>query len=619
MQILNIENCSKSYGEKVLFEGLSLTISQGNKIALIAKNGSGKTTLLRIIAGEDSSEGENSKIEYSPNVSTYYLKQNPQFEPGDTILDAVFNSSNPKIQAIKKYEQATLNNDEQASQQAMIAIDDLKAWGTEVRIKEILTKLKVQNLDQLVESLSGGQRKRLSLAKMIIDEPEFIILDEPTNHLDLEMIEWLEDYLQQASLTLFMVTHDRYFLERICNEMYELDMGKLYAYKGNYSDYLEKKTMRVQNEKSQQEKSKKLFKKELDWIRRMPKARSTKAKSRVDKFDDIKADAFAKKDEDVLSINLKSTRLGSKILEAHSISKSYDGKCIVDQFSYKFKKGERIGVVGNNGAGKSTFLNLLTKQIRPDGGKIVVGDTIRFGYYTQEGIRLNEDKRVIDVIRDIAEFIPLEKGMKMTAETLLERFLFPRHQQRVYVSQLSGGEKRRLYLLTILMDNPNFLILDEPTNDLDILTLNVLEQYLLQFPGCLLVVSHDRYFLDKLVQHIFILEGDGKIIDSNQTFTEYRANRKLEKYAATEEKPKEADHSKQESQIEREQQKKIKNRIQKIEREISNLEDKKDKLTLKFNENLSLDDIQKYSKELTKVKEDIETFEEEWMELTEQI
>ncbi len=617
MQLLNIENCNKSYGEKKLFEGLNFTISQGQKIALVAKNGSGKTTLLRLIAGDESPEGENASISFTPNIARYYLLQDPVFEKGSTVLETVYHSDNPKILAIKAHAEAMLANDQPAIEKASLRVDDLKAWNTEVKIKEILSKFNISDLDKSVDELSGGQLKRLSIAKMIIDEPDFIILDEPTNHLDLDMIEWLEQYLQSSHLTIFMVTHDRYFLERICTEIFELDQGELFVYRGNYSDYLEKKEARVSNELVNQEKAKKLYKKELEWIRKMPKARGTKAKSRVDKFDDIKKKAFNHRDDSSLSINLKSSRLGSKILEAHAITKSFGEQTIIESFSYKFKRGERIGVVGKNGVGKSTFLNILTKQLRPDGGKIVVGETINFGYYTQDGIQLNKDKRVIEVIRDIADFIPLDKGKKLTAESLLETFLFPRSQQQVYVSQLSGGEKRRLYLLTILMSNPNFLILDEPTNDLDILTLNVLEDYLMQFQGCLLVVSHDRYFLDKMVDHLFILEGEGKIKDYNHTYTEYRAQKKANQYAANGNKEAHLSEDKKAAKVDREKQKKLKNRINKIEREIDTLEDRKSALTQKFNEELSLEDIQKFSKELEEVKVQIASFEEEWMELTE--
>jgi len=510
---------------------------------------------------------------------------------------------------------AVLEKDDIKIQQQVTIIEDLKGWDIEVRIKEILSKLKLDRLDQTVSSMSGGQKKRIALAKILIDEPDFLILDEPTNHLDLEMIEWLEVFLQNSNLTLFMVTHDRYFLERVCNEIVELDRGTLYIHRGNYSNFLEKKAARMANDAVVLDKTKKLYAKELQWIRRQPKARGTKAKSRVDAFDDIKSKAHQNINEEELKIHIKSARMGSKIVEAHAVQKSYGDKAILNSFSYKFKKGERVGIVGPNGAGKTTFLKLLTKDIRPDGGKVVIGDTIVFGYYTQSGINLSDDKRVIEVIRDIAEYIPLEKGQKLTAESLLERFMFPRAQQQVYVSQLSGGERRRLYLLTVLMENPNFLILDEPTNDLDIVTLNVLEDYLMDFPGCLIIVSHDRYFMDKLVDHLFVLRGDGEVKDFPGNYTEYRAKSKSDHFN---EPSKEMDVEKIEQKEEKKasyEQRKAFNRVMK---EIEKLEEKKVKITESFNNpDLSTDEITTLSKELSEIKNKIEEKEELWMELAE--
>lgn len=615
MQYLFLENVSKSYGEKLLFEGLTLSISKGDKIALVAKNGSGKTTLLRVISGDEAPEGENAKIHFAKDIKISYLTQDPQLNPDDTALEAILNSDNPAIQAIQAYEMAVIEKDEIKIQQQVSIIEDLKAWDIEVRIKEILSKLKLDTLDQTVSSMSGGQKKRVALAKILIDEPEFLILDEPTNHLDLEMIEWLEVYLQNSNLTLFMVTHDRYFLERVCNEIVELDRGKIFVHRGNYSNFLEKKEARMANDAVVLDKTKKLYSKELQWIRRQPKARGTKAKSRVDAFDDIKAKAHVNLNDDELKIHIKSARMGSKIVEAHAVQKSFGDKAILNSFSYKFKKGERAGIVGPNGAGKTTFLKLLTKDIRPDGGKVVIGDTIVFGYYTQSGMNLSEDKRVIEVIRDIAEYIPLEKGLKLTAESLLERFMFPRAQQQVYVSQLSGGERRRLYLLTVLMENPNFLILDEPTNDLDIMTLNVLEDYLMDFPGCLIIVSHDRYFMDKLVDHLFILKGDGEVKDFPGNYTEYRNKLKSEKHNQPTKEIDEVKEDKKEKQKASFEQRKAYNRVLK---EIEKLEAKKAKITESFNNpDLTTDEITSLSKELSEVKDLIESKEELWMELAE--
>ena len=614
MQYLLLENVSKSFGDKVLFEKINLSISKGEKIALVAKNGSGKTTLLKVIAGDEAPEGETANIHFARDIRISYLKQDPDLNPDSTALEAVFESDNAAIKAIQAYETAVLEKDEIKIQQQITILEDLKAWDIEVRVKEILTKLKIEDLNQKVSSMSGGQKKRVALAKILIDEPDFIILDEPTNHLDLEMIEWLESYLDQSGLTIFMVTHDRYFLDKVCNEIIELDRGQLYIYRGSYAQYLEKKANRVQNEAVNLEKTKKLYSKELEWIRRQPKARGTKAKSRVDAFGEIKEKAHQKVDDGEMRIHIKAERMGSKILEAHALSKNFGDKTIVDSFSYKFKKGEKVGIVGPNGAGKTTFLRLLTKEMRPDGGKVVIGGTIKFGYYTQSGMQLDQDRRMIDVVRDVAEYIPLEKGLKLTAESLLERFMFSRPQQQVYVSQLSGGEKRRLYLLTILMQNPNFLILDEPTNDLDIVTLNVLEEYLLDFPGCVIIVSHDRYFMDKIVDHLFVLEGDGKVIDFPGNYTDYRFKLETRAVETTVEKPVVESKEKQEKKASYEQRKAY-NRVFK---EIEKLEEKKKELSEKFNNpELTTDEITKMSKELAEIKSKIEDKELEWMELAE--
>ncbi|MCG8327188.1 MAG: ABC-F family ATP-binding cassette domain-containing protein [Chitinophagales bacterium] len=621
MNYLTLENVTKSYGEKVLFQNLDLQISQGQKVALVAKNGSGKTTLLRVIAGQEGAEGETSKVWVHRDIRIGYLEQEPDFFDEHTVLEAVLDSNNPIIVAIREYEHAMLFPDETDTMQKVITrMDDLKAWEFEARIREILTKLEVSDLNQAVKNLSGGQKKRLALAKLIIEEPEFIILDEPTNHLDLEMIEWLEEYLQQARLTLFMVTHDRYFLERVCNTILELDQGKLFRYTGNYSDYLEKKAIRHDVEASTLDKSIKLFKRELEWVRRMPKARGTKAKARVDAFGELKEKVSRRRELEDLQIDIKGQRLGKKILEAHNINKSFGDKKIVDGFSYKFKKKERVGIVGPNGVGKTTFLKLLTKDIRPDGGKVVVGGNTVFGYYTQAGIQLKEDKRVIDVVQDIAEYIPMEKGQKLTAPQMLERFMFSRKQQRVYVSQLSGGERRRLYLLTVLMENPNFLILDEPTNDLDIITLNVLEDFLMEFPGCIIIVSHDRYFMDKIVDHLFIFEGKGKIRDFIGDYTDYRAIQKErereERRAEREEQKriKEVNQPQKQGGLSQEERKELK----RLEKQILKLEERKKEITAAFNDtSISTEKITELSKELSNVNEELEEKEMRWMELAE--
>ena len=618
MQYLAIEHATKTYGEKVLFKDVSFTISQGDRIALIAKNGSGKTTLMRVLSGEEGIEGEGAKLIIDKNIRTSFLHQEPDLNPEAKIIDEVFEADLPAIKAVKAYEVAVLSNDPNALQEATLLMDDHKAWDVEARVNTVLAKLKIANLDQKIKTLSGGQRKRVALAKLIIEEPEFIILDEPTNHLDIDMIEWLEEYLQGGNVTLFMVTHDRYFLERVCNEIMELDMGKMHMYRGNYSQYLEKKEARLANEAVVYDKTKKLFKRELEWVRRMPQARTTKSKSRVDSFHDIKESLRDKRNTDEMQILIEPTRLGSKIVELHSVSKAYGDKKLITKFDYKFKKGERVGIVGVNGAGKSTLIKMITGLEPTDTGKIIIGETINFGYFGQDGLVVNETKMVIDIIRDIAEYIPLAKGLKLTAESLLEKFLFPRSQQRVQVSQLSGGERRRLYLLTILIKNPNFLILDEPTNDLDIITLNVLEDYLEDYPGCLIIVSHDRYFLDKLVDHIFVLEGDGAIKDYNGTYTEYRMEKneeaEINREAKSQSNTVAAPTNSSENKLSFEQQKQIKA----LEKQIERLEQRKAEVTAKFEDmNLAPDLIAKFSTELATINAEIEEKEMKWMELVE--
>ncbi len=616
MQYLLLENVHRSYGDKLLFKNVNLSISKGDKIALIAKNGSGKTTLLRIIGGEEGSDGENAKITISKEIHTAILKQDPQFDPNATVLETVFDTPNEAIRAVADYEKALHANDEALLHRCVTRLEDLKAWDLESKIKEILSRLKLDNLEQKIREMSGGQVKRLALAKILIDEPDFLILDEPTNHLDIEMIEWLETFLQQPNLTVFMVTHDRYFLERVCNEIIELDNGQIYVYRGNYSQFLEKREARLQNDASNLEKTKKLFSKELEWMRRQPQARSTKAKSRIDDFYEIKEKAQVRQQQDTVQINIAASRLGSKILEAHNISKQFGAKKIVNGFTYKFKRGERIGIVGPNGTGKSTFLKILTQQLAPDAGKIVVGDTIVFGYYTQDGLQLKEDKTVLDVIRDIAEYIPLDKGQKLSAESLLERFLFPRPQQRVFVSQLSGGEKRRLYLLTILMKNPNFLILDEPTNDLDIITLNVLEEYLQDFPGCLIIVTHDRYFMDKLVDHLFVLEGGGAIRDFNGSYSEYRELKKTEEKEKTTTLKSEAATSTSQEENKGKASFEQRKEFARLEKEIKKLEEQKEQITSQFDDpTLSADKILALSNDLQEIQTQLEEKEGKWFDL----
>ncbi|MCO6460875.1 MAG: ABC-F family ATP-binding cassette domain-containing protein [Saprospiraceae bacterium] len=616
MNYLTLENIKKSYGDKVLFDGLSMSINEGQKIALVARNGTGKTTLLRVIAGLEGSEGENAKILFKKDIRIEYLTQEPEFNPEHTVIDAIFDSNNPVLLAVKEYERALLTpHQEERLQSAINNMEDKKAWDVEASVKEILFKLKITDFEQQVKHLSGGQVKRLALAKVLISEPELLILDEPTNHLDMEMIEWLEEYLAHPGLTLLIVTHDRYFLENVCNQILELENGILYKYSGNYSEYLEKRLARHENEAIALDKNKKLFVKELEWVRRMPQARSTKAKARIDQFEILKKEIAGKREEAALQINIKSNRLGSKIIEAHNIGKSFGQKRLFTGFSYKFKKNDRVGFVAPNGSGKTTLLNILTGMLPPDEGKIVIGDTVVFGYYTQAGMKLKEDKRVIDVITDVAEFIPTDKGHNITAASLLEKFMFPREQQQVYVSQLSGGEKRRLYLLTILMANPNFLILDEPTNDLDLVTLNVLEDFLSTYQGCLILVSHDRYFMDKLVDHLFVLGRGDHIVDYPGNYSQYRAFLELEEQKDRDRKQTSSETPvKSNSAISYEDQKEI----QRLERDLKKLEEEKAAITEKFNDpELSIEEIQKNSARLNEIDTIREDKEMQWLELME--
>ena len=507
MNYASFENISKSYGERILFTDISFGISEGQKIGFVAKNGTGKTSLLNILSGADQPDQGN--VIYRNGLKVEFLAQEPNLNPELSIEETIFASDNDTLKIIERYEQALKNPDDaDAYQKAFEQMDAQNAWDFETQYKQILFKLKLEDLNKKVSNLSGGQKKRLALATILLNKPELLVLDEPTNHLDLEMIEWLEEYFRVENLTLFMVTHDRYFLDRVCNEIIELDNGQLYSYKGNYSYYLEKKEQRHSVEQTNTEKAKQLYKKELEWMRRQPKARTTKSKSRIDDFSDIKARAHKRRNDHEVQLELNMERLGNKIVELHNVSKAFENKNLFANFDYNFQPGERAGIIGKNGTGKSTFLNMLTGNLKPDTGKIVIGETVKFGYYTQKGITIKEGQKVIDVIKEFGDHIPLKKGRTISAAQLLERFLFDRKKQYDFVEKLSGGEQKRLYLCTVLIQNPNFLILDEPTNDLDILTLNVLENFLLDFPGCLLVVSHDRYFIDKIVDHLLVFEGE---------------------------------------------------------------------------------------------------------------
>ena len=618
MNFINVEHAKLSFGEKVLFSDVNLLINKGDRIALVAKNGTGKTTFLKMMSGEIKPEGEKANIEIRKGLNIAYLRQTPDFDPEMSVLDTLMDSDIPEIRAIRDYEMAIFKGDADEINKQVTIIENLEAWDIEAKVKEILFKLNIEKLDQKVKHLSGGQRRRIALAQILIQNPDVLILDEPTNHLDVEMIEWLEEYLAKPSLTIFMVTHDRYFLERVCNVIVELDEGKFFVYKGNYTNYLEKRSERKESDSTRQDKVKKLFKKELDWVRRQPKARGTKAKSRIEAFEKIKAEKNSVVQEAVMKFHIVPERLGGKIVEFHKVSKSFDDKLLIKHFSYKFKKNENVGISGINGSGKSTFINLLTGAVKPDEGKVILGETVKIGYYNQEGLKLKVDKRVIEVIRDIADYIPLEKGAKLTAEQLLERFLFPRLQQQVYVSQLSGGEKRRLYLLSILITNPNFLILDEPTNDLDILTLNILEDYLMEFPGCLIIISHDRYFMDKLTDHIFILEGDGKVKDFNGSYSEWKARKQLEVEEGRKKERPTSESKDKKSKKAPEQM--IKNEIKSIEKKLAKKEQEKAKVTEELNKNLEdLDKLTDLSKKVGEIVKEIGVLEEKWEEWVEKL
>ena len=521
MNLLSVENVSKAFGERVIFENISFGINKDQKIAFIAKNGTGKTTLLNIISGKDAPD--TGQIVARKGIHIGFLSQNPIFNEDLTIEETIFTVENPILHVIQEYEHALQHpEDEVGYQRAFEKMERLSAWDFETQYKQILSRLKLDDLSLKVGQLSGGQKKRLALVNVLIAKPDLLILDEPTNHLDLEMIEWLEQYFAKEKLTLFIVTHDRYFLERVCNEIIELDVGELYSYKGNYSYFLEKKEQRLAQEQASVEKAKNLYVKELDWMRRQPKARTTKSKSRIDDFYKIKEAAHKRRKEHAVQLEINMERLGSKTVEFHNVSKAFGEKQILSKFDYTFVRGERVGIIGKNGTGKSTFLNMLTGSVVPDAGKIVVGDTVKIGYYTQEGIEVVAGQKVIEVILKYGEYIPLLKGKTLSAAQLLERFLFDRKKQYDYVEKLSGGELKRLYLCTVLIQNPNFLILDEPTNDLDVVTLGVLEEFLLDYPGCLVVVSHDRFFMDKIVDHLFVFQGNGVVDDFPGNYTDYR-------------------------------------------------------------------------------------------------
>ncbi|MFY9242546.1 MAG: ABC-F family ATP-binding cassette domain-containing protein [Polaribacter sp.] len=617
MNYLSVENISKSYGEKVLFKDISFGINKDQKIAFVAKNGSGKTSILNIIAGLDSAD--EGQVVSRKDISIAYLAQNDILNSDLTIEETIFATDNKILSIINAYEKALKNLDDATAYQAAFdQMDQYNAWDFETQYTQILSKLKLEDLSLKVGALSGGQKKRLSLAIVLISKPDLLILDEPTNHLDLEMIEWLEDFFAKEKITLFMVTHDRYFLERVCDEILELDEGNIYKYKGNYSYYLEKKEERIQLEQVTTDKAKNLFKKELDWMRKQPKARTTKSKSRIDDFYQIKEKAHQRRNDHKVQLEINMERLGSKVLELHKLYKSYDDKVILDGFDYVFKRGERIGIIGKNGTGKSSFLNIITQKSEVDAGKVVVGETVKFGYYTQSGIQVKEGQKVIEVIKEFGEFIPLTKGRKISASQLLERFLFDKKKQYDFVEKLSGGEQKRLYLCAVLIQNPNFLILDEPTNDLDVVTLNVLENFLLDYPGNLLVVSHDRYFMDKIVDALFVFRGEGVVENFPGNYSDFRAydsspESEIEEEVKVAEKVVSIEKKENKSSLSFNE----KREFGALEAEIERLQKRKLVIENQFlNVEIATEDIAKKSEELQEIISTIDKKEERWFELS---
>ncbi len=612
MNYLSVENISKSFGERVLFKDVSFGIDKGQKLAFVAKNGAGKTTLLKLLTGKDVPD--TGKVVWRKDVTVGFLDQLDETD-NMSVKDFFFND--PKYDIIAKYEDLAVNAPEsEAFQEAIEEMTRLNAWDIEERATKILSAFGIVDTTLPTTGMSGGEIKRLCLAKVLFDEPDVLILDEPTNHLDLDMIEWLEKYLTQQNVTLFMVTHDRYFLDNICDQILELDDQQLFKYKGNFTYYLEKRQERLVNQQQVIDKANNLFKKELDWIRRQPKARGTKAKSRVDAFDDIKKVATTKIDKSKLELSVQSQRMGTKIIEFHKVSKSFGDLKILDNFTYNFKRFEKIGIVGKNGVGKTSFVNLILNKLEPDAGKIVIGDTISFGYYDQKGLAFKDDQKVIDVVKEIADYIPLEKGKTITASQMLERFFFPKNMHYNFVYKLSGGEKKRLYLLRILMGNPNFLIMDEPTNDLDIFTIAALENFLEQFTGCLIVISHDRYFLDKICDHMFYLKGEGQVKDILGNYYSYRnhlieeknqaKSKKIEvKKEVYEDQPKKVDYN-------------LKKEYNKLEKEIDKLEKKKKQLEQDmYSHSENPEKLIELGKESESLSAKIEEKTERWMELAE--
>jgi ATP-binding cassette subfamily F protein uup len=614
---MQVDGLTKSFGDLVLFNEISFGIAEGQRIGLIAKNGSGKTTLLNVIAGKEGYDAGN--IVFRRDLRVAYLEQDPQYPEDLTVLEACFHSNNETVQLIKEYEACMETKGNPGLQELLIRMDHEKAWDYERKAKQILSQLKIRNFDQLVKHLSGGQLKRVALANTLITEPDLLILDEPTNHLDLDMTEWLEEYLRRTNVSLLMVTHDRYFLDRVCSEIIEIDNKQVYQYKGNYSYYLEKRQERIDATNSEIERANNLYRTELDWMRRMPQARAHKAKYRQDAFYEIEKVAKQRFNNDNVKLDVKASYIGSKIFEADHLYKSFGDLKILEDFSYIFARYEKMGIVGNNGTGKSTFIKILMGQVQPDKGTIDIGETVRFGYYSQDGLQFDDQMKVIDVVQEIAEVIELGDGKKLTASQFLQHFLFTPETQHSYVYKLSGGERRRLYLCTVLMRNPNFLVLDEPTNDLDIITLNVLEDYLVNFKGCVIVVSHDRYFMDKVVDHLLVFNGQGDIRDFPGNYSDYRdwneAKKQKEKEA---EKPKEDKTARVRTNDKRKMSYKEKMEYAQIEKDLEDMEQEKADLEADLcSGSLSAASLTEKSKRIAELIDLIDEKTMRWLELSE--
>ncbi|WP_421828628.1 ABC-F family ATP-binding cassette domain-containing protein [Larkinella sp.] len=627
MNYLSAENLSKSFGDKWLFRNVTFGMSRGDKVAIVGANGTGKSTLLSILAGlMPSDEG---LVSIRKDITVGFLEQQPQLDDNLTVMEVVLTGDNPALLAIEQYEKALLSENHDALDRAMQQMDTLQAWDYETQLKQILGQLGIHDVTQRVSTLSGGQRKRVAMAQVLIEAPDLLIMDEPTNHLDLETIEWLENFLSTNNSTLLLVSHDRYFLDRVCNQIVELDQQTLFSYKGNYAYYLEKKAERQAILAAEVDKAKNLFRRELDWMRRQPKARGTKAQYRVDAFDEVNAKAHTKLGNDQLELNIRTTRLGSKIIEMENVSKRFGEKVLLDHFTYTFRRNDRIGIIGKNGMGKTTLLNMITGELRPDSGIISTGGTVKIGYYTQSDLVLPDNQRVIDVVQDVAEVMKLGTGETVTASQFLQHFLFDRNKQYDYVHKLSGGEKRRLQLLLVLVQNPNFLILDEPTNDLDITTLNVLEEFLLNFPGCILLVSHDRYFMDRLIDHAFIFEGNGKISDFPGNYTDYR-ERKASQPAdrKTADKPKATPtvsfpESKPVAPVTESKRKlsfKEQREYETLEKEIEELEQRKSGLLDQLNTGSeSHEELTSWARQIEQIEQEISLKSDRWLELADYI